>query len=148
MTQIGWWRRDFAYRVGIDIKLNISQLYNKCLDQRYSEGSLLTHLLSNGGRSKHYLSISVISSPRFLFKNADASFVVVYFCPQKQYKICVRIGPFLLFLVLIKHRCKANRTAQYRARWSHWETDQVCTVRKKRFILVPARVLCTRYFWF
>ena len=30
-----------------------------------------------------------------------------------------------------------------KSRWSHWETDQVCTLRNKLFILVPARVLCT-----
>ena len=45
---------------------------------------------------KLYLSVSVIP-PRFhLFciNNPDTTFVIVYFCPQQLYKMCVKMVPF------------------------------------------------------
>ena len=32
--------------------------------------------------------------PQFGLNNAYATFIIVYFCPQRQYKLCVNIGPF------------------------------------------------------
>ena len=51
------------------------------------EGPSLTHQFSSGVSSKHAnnIYIFVISLQSLLF--------IVYFCPQRQYKICFNIGP-------------------------------------------------------
>ena len=63
--------------------------------QEYSLGSLLTQQFSNGikiGQLFIYLSV-IYPPPSFCIKNTNATFVNVYFCPQRQYIMCVNIGP-------------------------------------------------------
>ena len=61
---------------------------------RTLKGPLLTHHFSNGGRSKHVNYLFICKhSPQLGINNTDAAFVIVYFYPQRQYKMCVNISP-------------------------------------------------------
>ena len=84
------------------IKVNVCHL-SRSFGQENSQGSLLTHQFSTGGRYKHSNYLPVLPSLQFCMNiMSDATFVFVYICPQGQYKICVNIDP-LNFFVLNPH---------------------------------------------
>ena len=42
---------------------------------------------------------NILASPQFVhINNTDATLVIVYFCPQREYKMCVNIGPSAVLL--------------------------------------------------
>ena len=48
---------------------------------------------------------NIQASPRVPINNTDAAFIIVYFCPQREYKMCVENSPIMFLVTTVHVQC-------------------------------------------